>query len=229
MFLCTNAFLFSEEFLGGGVNDKHIRFNAFVEQLYLHNDYYHKGKQVLEKYNIQQKAYAIVRYIAYDAHHDLATHPLSDEAKKRIVSEIAKHIKVFVSLEENTSDPFYDEYKLRISPWEMHDLEANALFLVTEGATMASESFVLGVPFIYLNPLRCGSIDYQCEYYSDRSFQTTDEETALTIVRNLIHIETDSDTAKQEVEKLTINPTDFLKWFVEKYPESVHRDFWPSP
>lgn len=104
----------------------------------------------------------------------------------------------------------------------MHDLEAHAKYMVTEGATMASESFVHGVPYIYLNPLRCGNIDYQCEHYPERCFQTTDKNEALSIIRRLNTTSIDSEAEKREVETNTINPTDLLIQFVENYPNSIN-------
>ena len=111
----------------------------------------------------------------------------------------------------------------------MHDLEANAKLMVTEGATMASESFVHGVPYIYLNPLKCGNIDYQCKNYTDRAFQTIDEDEALDIIRRLMASDNDANKARGEIEKLTINLTAFLEWFIEHFPDSKTSDYWPTP
>ncbi len=201
-----------------GNKDKQIRFNAYVEQLYLHSSYYNKKEDVLEELNVKPKEYVIIRYIAYDAHHDLKAHPLSEETKKEIVRETAKHFRVFVSLEKGVNDPFYDEYNLKISPEKMHDLEANAKFMVTEGATMASEAFVLGVPYLYLNPLMCGYIDYQCENYPDRAYHTTDNQQALAIIKKLSETDCDTDAERKKVEEQTINPTDYLLSYIENYP-----------
>ncbi len=201
-----------------GKKDKQVWFNAYVEQLYLHSSQYKIKRDVLDELGIKPKKFVIVRYIAYDAHHDMAVHPLSEETKKKIVKEIAKRYRVFVSLEKGADDPFYNDFLLNISPEKMHDLEANAKFMVTEGATMASESFVHGVPFLYINPLKCGNIDYECSHYPDRCFQTTDNNEVFNIINQLIKIDIDSDMTKREVEKQTINPTAFLVDFIEKYP-----------
>lgn len=209
----------------GRKNSRQIRFNAFVEQSYLHSTYYKKDYQVLNELNVKPKEYVIVRYIAYDAHHDLDAHPLPENAKKKIVAELAKRYRVFVSLEKNVKDSFYDPFILHISPEKMHDLEANAKLMVTEGATMASESFVHGVPYLYLNPLKCGNIDYQCKNYPDRCFQTTDADDALRIIDQLEKSNVDSEAARLDVERLTINPTAFLEVFVEHFPYSKLQNY----
>lgn len=221
-----NPFYFKKKFNEGG--KKQIFFNAFVEQFYLHSTYFHNDAQVLSELNVGPKEYVIVRYSAYDAHHDLGVHPFSEEAKKRIIQQIAKHCRVFVSLEKTINDPFYDNYRLDISPEKMHDLEANAKFMVTEGITMASEAFILGVPYILINPLKCGYIEYQCKNYPDRAFHTTDETKINDIITKLLQTTRDTESAKAEIESITINPTSFLEWFVENYPDSKTKDYWPT-
>jgi predicted glycosyltransferase len=201
-----------------GNKEKQIKFNAYVEQLYLHSAYYTKKEDVLKDLNVKPKEYVLIRYIAYDAHHDLKAHPLSEETKKEIVRETAKHYRVFVSLEKGVSDSFYDDYALKISPEKMHDLEANAKFMVTEGATMASEAFVLGVPYLYLNPLMCGYIYYQCNNYPDRAYRTTDNHEALANIKKLSETDCDTDAERKQVEEKTINPTDYLLSYIENYP-----------
>jgi len=200
-----------------GNEKKQIRFNAYVEQLYLHSVYFKSSTQVLEELNVKPKEYVIVRYIAYDAHHDLKVHPISEDTKKNIVKELSKRYRVFVSLEKSVKDPFYDDYVLKISPEKMHDLEANAKFMIAEGATMASEAFLLGVPYLYLNPLIVGYIDYQCAHYPDRCFKTTNGDEAMKIVSQLMDIQTDEEAERKKVEEETINPTAYLEKFVEEY------------
>ena len=200
-----------------GNKDKQIRFNAYVEQLYLHSAYYKSDEGVLKELNVKPKEYVIVRYVAYDAHHDLKVHPISQETKKKIVKEISKRYRVFVSLEKSVKDSFYDDYVLKISPEKMHDLEANAKFMIAEGATMASEAFLLGVPYLYLNPLMVGYIDYQCTNYPNRCFKTTDADEAMKIVNQLMDIKIDGEAERRKVEEQTINPTEYLVNFVDDY------------
>lgn len=215
-------FYFSKDLQPGCIKSKQVRFDAYVEQLYLHSDFYHPNDNVLKELSLEPHGYAIVRYIAYDAHHDLAVHPLDAEAKKEIVVELSKYCRVFVSLEEGGCDPFYEPYALNISPEKMHDLEANAKLMVTEGATMASESFIHGVPYIYLNPLKCGNIDYQCDHYPDRAFQSTDVKEVINAIGRIVDTSFDAENARNEAETQTINPTRFLEWFVENYQSSKH-------
>lgn len=203
---------------------KQIIFNAFVEQLYLHSAQYKKNDKILYELGLKPQEYVLVRYIAYNAHHDLNVHPLSDAVKKKLVQELSKHYKVLVSLEEKTDDEFYSQYAVNFSPEKMHDIEANAKFMITEGGTMASESFIHGVPYICINPLNSGNLEWQCSNYPDRSFKTTDEKEIFDIIKRLIASDNNAEKNKNEIEKITINPTEYLKWIVENYPNSLNTE-----
>ena len=214
-------FYFNKEFNIKGKKTKQIRFNAYVEQLYLHSFYYHPNINVLKELNVKPKEFVVVRYIAYDAHHDIAVHPFSDDEKKNIVNELSKYYKVFVSLEKKETDLFDEKYMLQITPEKMHDLMANAAFLVTEGATMASEAYVLGIPYIYLNPLRCGNIDYQCKKSPERAFQSANIDEVFNAISKIKNLDSDTNAERVKLESHTINPTEYLQWVVEQYPQSI--------
>lgn len=202
---------------------KQVRFNAYVEQLYMHSNYFSMNENVIEEQDVKNNEYVLVRYIAYDAHHDKDVKPLCEEQKKSIVQLLAKKYKVLLSLEKNIKDEFYKPYLVRFSPEKMHDIEAGAKFLVTEGATMASEAFVNGVPYVYLNPLRVGNVDQQEKMMPQYFTQTTDYENVVDYVERLSSMKVDNELIKSEIESTTIDPTRFLVWFVENYPESVQQ------
>ncbi len=199
---------------------KQIKFNAFVEQLYLHSSVYTPNDDVLNELGIKKGEYILVRYIAYDAHHDLVAKPLPEESKKEIVETLSEQYKVLVS-HESTPNP-YPQFELKIRPEQMHDIEANAKFMITEGATMASESFVLGVPSIYINPLRVGYTDIQAATFPETVINSTENVEINNAIKKLRNKEAKENASiiKQRLEISTINPTAFLVWFVENYPQS---------
>ena len=200
---------------------KQINFNAFIEQLYLHSKYLTGNLQTIQELGLIQREYVVIRFSAFDAHHDMMASPLPEEFKKRIISRVAQRYKVFLSLEKDNGDSFYLPYLVKFSPEKMHDIEANAKFLITEGITMASESFILGVPYLLINPLKCGYIDCQMAKYPNLFYYSTDKKTIMDIVDKLISLPNPNvSMLKSETEMSTINPTDFLIWFVENYPRS---------
>lgn len=199
---------------------KQLYFNAFVEQLYLHSSVYTPQTDVLGELGIRKNEYVLVRYISYDAHHDLVAKPLSDINKRLNVENLSKKSCVLVS-HESSPNP-YKEFALKIRPEQMHDIEANAKFMITEGATMASEAFVLGVPYIYINPLHVGNTNIQASTFPEIAMNSTDECEIKKYIEKLGKQEAKANATviRKRLEQSTINPTAFLVWFVENYPQS---------
>jgi predicted glycosyltransferase len=192
---------------------KHIRFKAYIEQFYLHSNYF-KPKKILK-----DDEYALIRYISYDAGHDYKVKNIASEEKKiELVSELSKRIKVYVSSEsEITSDSYYNDFKLNIHPSEMHSVIANATVFISEGATMASEAGVLGTPYYYINPLAVGYINHQEENYKNAHSCHINE-----VLKNIDSLlEEKDEKIVAEIENSTINPTKFLIHFIQNYPKSV--------
>lgn len=202
------------------LGEKQLYFNAFVEQLYLHSSLYSPQTDVLDKLGVKPNEYVLVRFISYDAHHDLVAKPLSEDSKRLIVKELSKKYRVFVS-HESLPNP-YEEFALKIRPEQMHDMEANAKFMITEGATMASESFVLGVPTLYINPLHVGNTGIQSATFPDIVINTTDEYEIKNAINKIEKEEVweKANIIRSTLEYSTINPTEFLIWFIENYPRS---------
>lgn len=200
--------------------NKQIYFHAFIEQLFLHSKYYETSLKTIEELELNRGEYVVVRYSAFDAHHDMMAHPLSEEFKKKILLKIAQKYRVILSLEKKLDDPFYKPFLVNFSPEKMHDIESNAKFLVTEGITMASEAFIMGVPYLLINPLKCGYIDYQTSTYPELFYYSTHEDTIMSVIDKLMTMPINTQEIRKGTELSTINPTDFLIWFVENYPKS---------
>lgn len=200
---------------------KQIYFDAFVEQLFLHSKYYTNNSKTIEELGLIPQEYVVIRFSAYDAHHDMMANPLTEDFKKEIILKVSKRYKVVLSLEKDSDDPFYQAYLMKFPPEKMHDIEANAKFLVTEGITMASESYILGVPYLLINPLKCGYIDYQTSKHPEYFYYSTDKKRIMDVLDELMSIsKPESMKLRNETEMSTINPTDYLIWFIENYPES---------
>jgi predicted glycosyltransferase len=207
------------------LGNNQLYFQAYVEQLYLHSRYYTPNTDILKKIGLDNTPYALVRYISYDAHHDSEIKPLKEEVKKQLVVELSKKMRVLVSSESDIIDKFYKPYQVCFSPEKMHDVMAHASFFLTEGATMASEACILGVPYLYINPLQnLGNILEQVKMYPSIACQSSDSEKISALIQEKITQKITpefKEKIKHTIEKTTINPTDFFVWFVENYPKSA--------
>lgn len=200
--------------LGG----KQIYFNGFLEQLYLHK----KNFSISEEHKIKEEEFALIRFISYNAHHDIGVkEPFSLEEKKKLILELEKKIKVYVSLESNEYDDFFSKYKLDFNPEQIHTVLNNCSLLISEGATMACEAAILGTRVVYINPLKVGYLTYLSENYAHVDIMTGE-----ALLNNIDHVFEllEKDENKQDIrlkiEENTVNPTKLLIWFVENYPQS---------
>ena len=131
--------------------------------------------------------------------------------------------KYFISAETENNDPFFDKYMIKISPELIHHVMAHASLLVTEGATMASECAMLGTPAIYVNSLDAGTLrEQEDKYQLIHGFRSS--EGVIEKVMELINTPDIKETYQERRKKMLsekIDPTAFLVWFIENYPESV--------
>jgi hypothetical protein len=198
---------------------KQIYFKAYVEQLYLNSKYFNTKVKSLFQTHLGSDPYLIIRFITFSASHDIGVkNRLTLEEKKEIIRNLSQNINVYVSLENETNDDFFKQFLITDKPENMHHLIANANLLITEGATMASEAGLLGVNYYYINPLKVGYINEQCSKYP-HAHQCNGHQ-LLNNLRNLKYTKIRSNETLIKIENETINPTEYLVWFVKNYPLS---------
>ena len=104
---------------------------------------------------------------------------------------------------------------MNIHPKDMHQMIANAKFVISEGATIASEAGILGVNYFYINPLKVGYINYQINQFEHANSCSLNE--LLDLVKNDKLILQEGDLEK--IESKCIDPTLFLVNYVLNYPQ----------
>ena len=144
---------------------KQVRYNGYHELAYLHPDYFTPDPRVLDTLGLKQgDRFVIVRFVAWEAAHDFGQRGFDFAGKRRLVKELEKHARVFIT-SENPLPGEFEGYRISLPPEKVHDLLYYATLYIGEGATMASESAILGTPAIYVNTLRLGYLDEQEERY----------------------------------------------------------------
>jgi hypothetical protein len=124
------------------LGSKHIRYNSFHELAYLHpNRFKDKG---IGKRNI------IIRLSSWDASHDKGRQVIEDI----IFSHLSKKLAVYGDVVNSREEGIRMTLQGRLyEPWQLHAIMKNAILYIGDGATMATESALLGVPSIYISPL----------------------------------------------------------------------------
>ncbi|MFH0861091.1 MAG: DUF354 domain-containing protein [Candidatus Altiarchaeota archaeon] len=193
---------------------KHVRFNGYMELCYLHPRYFKPNPAVLEEVNLDQEdKFFILRFVSWKAGHDVGQKGFSVEAKLKLIKEMEKHGRVLISSEEQLSKDL-EKYRAPITPEKMHDLLYYATMFVGEGATMASESAVLGTPSIYVNTLNLSYLEEQEERYG-LTYNFSEATPALEKIIELLKNNNLKGEWQKRREKLIKEKIDVTEWMVE--------------
>ena len=206
---------------------KQIYFNGYMELCYLHPNYFTPDPSILKILGVNKnEKYVIMRFVAWNASHDVGHSGLSLEMKRKAVKELSKYAKVFISSEGDLPEDL-KKYQIKIPPERMHDALAFATLLYGESATMASECACLGTPAIFHDNNGRGYTDEEEKKYGlvfNYSESLEDQEKSLQKALELLN----TPNLKQEWQKRRkkmlsdkIDVTAFMVWFVENYPESA--------
>jgi predicted glycosyltransferase len=200
---------------------KQIPYKGYHEWAYLHPDYFQPDDRIYNSLKIKQtEPFVIVRFVSWAASHDVGQAGFTPGLKTRIVDELAKHFRVFISAESDLPASL-KKFQIKIPPEKMHDALAFAHLFVGEGATMASECAMLGTPAVYVNSITAGTLEEQEKYGLLYSFRDT--EGVLEKTRELIKISNLKEIHRERRQKMVadkIDVTKFMCWFVESYPNS---------
>jgi len=163
---------------------KHIRYRGYHELAYLHPRRFKPDSGVLDEIGLSaNEPFFILRFVSWQASHDIGQKGFSAEGKRELVRILERHGRVLISTESELPDEF-SQYLIRIPPDRMHDLLAYSSLYIGEGATMASEAAMLGVPAIYVNTLTAGTLkEQQNDYHLLRWIP--EEENAITMAERI--------------------------------------------
>ena len=143
---------------------KQIKFKSFMELSYLHPDVFEPNPDVLKKLDLKEgEKFAILRFVSWGANHDVGHAGMKEEQKRKVLELIKTKYRVFISSESELPADLLP-YKLQIPVESLHDCLAQAELYIGEGATMAAEAAMLGVPAIYTNSLTAGTLHAMSDY-----------------------------------------------------------------
>ena len=144
---------------------KQERVDTYKELFYLHPSVFTPEKQALRDAGFDpDEKYILVRFVAFNASHDIGLKTLGDAEKIALVQRLSAYGRVYVSSEGNVPETL-TPYLLH-TPYELiHHVLAFAQLVYSEGATMASEAVMLGVHALYVNTIKSGSTQEQCSRY----------------------------------------------------------------
>jgi predicted glycosyltransferase len=209
---------------------RHLRFSSYMELAALHPKRYAPDPSVLELLGLSRnEKYAIIRFVSWDASHDIGQSGMTSELKRDLVRKLSERGRVFISSESALNGDLRS-YRIHLPPDRMHDALAYASLYVGEGATMASEAAMLGTPSIYVN----STVPGYCQELEKRYGLIINSQKYETVLAHSLEImERGAKKAewigkRDRMLKDKIDLTAFIVWFIERFPESV-REFRCNP
>lgn len=207
--------------------NKIINYGGYHELAYLHPKRFTPDKLIFNELGVNHdERYVIIRFVSWNASHDIGHKGISYENKLKAIEAFSKYAKIFISSESKLPAEL-EKYRILILPNRMHDALAFASLVFGESSTMAEESAMLGVPSVYI--------------FNNSTFYTTHLEKEYGLMFNYSESEQDQQRAIQNGIELLQTPdikiqwlqkrdkmlnekidvTAFLVWFIENYPASA--------
>jgi len=126
----------------------HRRYDGYHELAYLHPDRFEPDPEQLRSHGVDpESTYSVLRFVSWQAHHDIGRSGLSRTAKRRLVEELSEHGEVYIT-SESPLPSWFEPYRLPVPPESIHHLLSYADLYVGDSATMATEAAVLGTPAV---------------------------------------------------------------------------------
>jgi len=201
---------------------KHVRFNGYMELCYLHPNYFRPDPSVLNLLGVkEEEKYVILRFVSWDAAHDIGQYGITLELKRYLVDTLSKKYKMLISSEGELPEDL-KKYSCQFPTEKIHDVLAHATLYVGEGATMASECAMLGTPAIYVNSLTMGyleELEKNGLMFSYRNSKGVLEKVIELMEHPNLRKEWEIRREKMLSEKIDV--TAFMVWLIENYPKSV--------
>lgn len=201
---------------------KQIRYEGYLELAYLHPNHFKPDQSVLERLNLNKHdEFIILRFSLLKAHHDIGVKGFNFRDKIEVdtfIKKLENYGRVFITSEIGISKDL-DRYKINIPIGDFHSFLSFATLYIGEGASMAAEAAVLGVPSVYVSTTRRGYLDELEEKYG-LVFTITERKQALKKVEELLEDVDIKGKWKKKKEKMLsdkIDTTKFIVDFIENY------------
>jgi predicted glycosyltransferase len=210
----------------GTVHGNHVTYAGYHELAYLHPRRFQPDPAIVRAAGIDPTSpYFVLRFVAYQASHDVGVRTIDVERKLALVNALSKHGRVIVSSEPELPSEL-EPNRLRIPASHIHHVLAFARMLVGESATMAAEAAVLGVPAVYISPFGRGFTDDLGRYGLVENFtEARFRDDWVEFVRRMASRPTLGDDAKAARERMLGDKVDVTAWMLEFFEREYARRF----
>ena len=195
----------------------HLKYPSYQKLAYLHPKRFEPDPSIVDDLGIETgQSYSLLRFVSFQASHDIGQKGITDEVKRHLVSELSSYGPVFISSEAPLSGPL-KKYALDISPTRIHHALAFASLLVSESASMVTEAAILGTPALYCSSL-VGSIpvidELEKRYGLAFQYSPSSSQELLEKVKDLMDLRDRKEQWRLRREKMLAEKIDLTEWIV---------------
>lgn len=128
---------------------KHMRVKGLFESCYLAPSVLKPNEEIVKQYGLK-RPYALLRFVGWNANHDVQNSGFSVQQKRALVHTIKTYMHVYISSEKNLPEDM-ESYRLPTPSATIHHVLAYADLYLGDSQTMATEAALLGTPSIRSN------------------------------------------------------------------------------
>ncbi len=211
---------------GKTLSRRQFSFQGYYELSYLSPRYFQPDPSIFKELGLSTgEKYVLLRFVSWGAVHDISHRGLNNEEKQELAASFSGLARVFISAEGELPEGL-EQLRLQTSPQRIHQIIAHSALVFSEGATMAAEAAVLGVPSVYCSDLRPGYItDLEKRHGLLRAFPHDDFKEALAkgmdILQDRGEIRESLAQKREAMLAKSIDVVTFMTWFIDQFPESV--------
>ncbi len=205
--------IFTPDCFTKDLGKKQVKYSGYHELAYLHPNRFKPDPSILGEIGLSPTSrFFILRFVSWGASHDIGHSGIKKEQKLELIQLLQNYGKVFISSESSLPSEL-QPYQLDISYEKIHHLLYYASLIVTEGATMASESALLGTPAIFVSTLKLGYLNDLVNnglVYHFKNNKRLIVETEEVVKRTL-----ESDSYQQKTQQLIATKIDVTDYMVD--------------
>jgi len=198
------------------VRGNHVTYPGYHELAYLHPKWFAPDPAKLAAYGLTPP-YALVRFVSWQASHDIGQTSLSSDEKRSLVRTLLDRVPVVLSA-EGTLPSDLEHLRLRGPAADIHHVLAHADLVVGDSGTMVSEAAVLGTPAVIIWPMVGDVHTDQISYGLLARFKPNEFEGA---VKQSITFLTHGPPARAH-ERMLKDKIDVTEWMLQFFEHHSH-------
>ncbi|MBK7410530.1 MAG: DUF354 domain-containing protein [Saprospirales bacterium] len=176
--------ILTPEVLPKDLGPKQIRYNGYHELAYLHPEFFTPDPAIHSWLGVEEgEPYAIIRFISWEATHDVGHKGMTTEDKINLVKKLSEKMRVFITAERAVTEEL-QPFCMRIPPDKFHHALNYAAIVISEGTTTGTEAGILGTPCVYISTFVDPNLQEMEQY--DLVYNTSESQKVFAMVDHVL-------------------------------------------